>query len=403
MPTRDKTFKTIYYALFFLALGLFTSPTVVSLYHILLFVPLLTLIKRGERIKLSKSSISLIALFAWGLVCTIANYEDLIKPSKAFQELKYYLLGVLCIIPLRYFFERADQKHLKVLMNIFYFTIIAAFFVGITKAFLGFDIVKWKSGDFHARSGGFLNYMRYGYGSAFLVLLGTGLFLGSSNLRNLLKGKRFYAAMVLSLFAIFTAKTRGALLALMVGLPVLFVRYKKKLALTIIGAGTIFVLIVAYISFFSNSSIRFLDINDGSNKKRMSQFYSAVKSIQEKPVFGLGADQFSYHVSDIKNRYDIWSKEYSGHSHNIFLEHAANYGIPGLILFISFLVFWLLELYKEGSNISWAILSYVIGFVVSGQVELLFDNLNSHLIFFVYSCSQIYLFSQRANPIKSSK
>ena len=44
----------------------------------------------------------------------------------------------------------------------------------------------------------------------------------------------------------------------------------------------------------------------------MSQFYTAVKSIQEKPVLGLGADQFSYHVTDLKKKYDIWSKSYSG-------------------------------------------------------------------------------------------
>lgn len=400
---KDPVFTTIYIALIFLCLGLFTSPTVVSLYHILLLVPTVLLIWRGERIRISKSSYALIALFLWGMVTTAFNFSDLIKPFKAFQELKYYLLGVLCIFPLQYFFRHARDKHYKTLLNIFYFTLIAAFFVGVTKAFLGFDIIKWKSGDFHNRSGGFLNYMRYGYGSAFIVLLGSGLYLANSRIRELLTRKLFFPAMILSFLAIFTAKTRGALLALMVGSPILLLKFKKKVALSIIAMGVVFVLIVGYISFFSNSNIRFLDINDGSNKKRMSQFYSAVKSIQEKPVFGLGADQFSYHVTDIKTRYNIWSKQYSGHSHNIFLEHAANYGIPGLLLFMIFLSFWLWELYREGSKTSWAILSYLVGFITSGQVELLFDNLNSHLFFFVYSASQIYLFSQRAKSLKSSK
>jgi O-antigen ligase len=110
--------------------------------------------------------------------------------------------------------------------------------------------------------------------------------------------------------------------------------------------------------------------------------------VQEKPLFGLGADQFSYNVKSIKEKYNIWSQEYSGHSHNILLEHAANYGIPGLLAFICFLVFWFLELVKNGSDFAWVIASYLVAFTVGGQVELLFDVINSHLIFFIYSLSQ---------------
>lgn len=397
MPTKtDYKFKFIFAALIFLALGLFTSPTVVSLYHILIIIPMILLIKSGARFKLPRSSWALLALFLWGLISTGINFSDLIKPFKAFQELKYYLLGVLCIIPLQYFYKKASEKQINLLLKIFYTTLITAFFVGVLKAFLGFDLIKWERGDFHARSGGFLNYMRYGYGSAFVFLLGIGIYLSQDNLKKRLGSKAFLVTMILSFLAIFTAKTRGALLALMVGVPILFLRYKRKVAISIISFGVLFVLLVTYISFFSNSDIRFLDINDGSNKKRMSQFYTAIKSIQEKPIFGLGADQFSYHVSDLKIKYDIWSKEYSGHSHNIFLEHAANYGIPGLLLFIAFLLFWLLELYSCGTNLAWAVLSYVIAFTVSGQVELLFDNLNSHLFFFVYSSSQVLLLSHNA-------
>ena len=247
-----------------------------------------------------------------------------------------------------------------------------------------------KFGDFGSRSGGFLNYMRYGYGSAFLFILGMGIHLNMDKFKKYFNIKMFYTALVLCLLAILTSKTRGALLAVMVGLPILYLKYKPKIAATIIGTGAIFVLIVLYISFFSNSKLRFLDINDGSNKKRMSQFYSAVKSIEEKPLFGLGADQFSYHVKEIKQRHDIWSKEYSGHSHNIFLEHAANYGIIGFLIFLIFLILWLFELYKLKTKLSWVIFSYVCAFIISGQVELLFDNLNSHLFFFVYSFTQAF-------------
>lgn len=404
MPTKTKDYKfnTIYAALIFLVLGLFVSPTVVSLYHILIIIPTLILIKQGSRFKLPNSAKALLLLFSWGLLSTAINYNELIKPFKAFQELKYYLLGVLCIFPLRYFFDKAQDKHLKVLLHIFYFTLIAAFIVGFTKAYLGFDIIAWERGEFFYRSGGFLNYMRYGYGSALVFILGLGVFISSQRFRSLNNPKVFFLVMLVNILAIFAAKTRGAILAVIVGVPILIARYRPKIAIGLVSIGAIFIAIVLYISFFGSTNSRLLKINDGSNKKRLSQFYSAVKSIQEKPVIGLGADQFSYHVTDLKNRYDIWSKEYSGHSHNIFLEHAANYGIIGLLIFAAFLIFWIVELFKNATNTSWAVISYVIAFTTAGQVELLFDNLNSHLFFFVYSSSQVFLLARHAKSSKTA-
>ena len=151
MPTKikkDHIYNFIFTGLIFLVLGVFTSPTIVSLYHIFLIIPTLILLKRGERFTLPKSSWVLVAIFIWGLICNLLNYSDLVRPTKAFGELKYYILGVVCIIPLRYFFINAKDKHIKILFNIFFFTLIAAFFVGISKAYFGFDIVKWKTGSF---------------------------------------------------------------------------------------------------------------------------------------------------------------------------------------------------------------------------------------------------------------
>jgi O-antigen ligase len=231
--------------------------------------------------------------------------------------------------------------------------------------------------------------MRYGYASAFLFILGCGIVINKSHFKKVLNLKFFYLALSLCFFAVLAAKTRGALLGIIVGCSFMMLKFKPRLGKALVGLGSIFIAIVIFISFTGiKTDSRFFNIKDGSNKKRMSQFYTAVKSIQEKPIFGLGASQFSYHVTKLKNKYDIWSKEYSGHSHNIFLEHAANYGIPGLILFLGFLAFWGMELLKLG-NFGWVILSYLVAFIAAGQVENLFDNTNSHLLFFIYPLSFI--------------
>lgn len=385
-----RKYYTIFAALFFLSLGVFSSPTIVSLYHILIAIPALMILFTDKRETLSKSSWILLMLFAWGTLCTVYNFDELNKPSKSLQEMKYYLFGVLCIFPLRYFFEQAAAKHIKFLISTLSFVLIVGFFVGVIKAFGGFDIVKWKAGDYLDRSGGFLNYMRYGYGSAFLFLLGLSMFYSRQKLAKFINPKFFYPALVLCFLAVFTAKTRGALLALMVGLPFFYLKYQPKMAKAVIAMGSVFVLVILYFSFVAESApSRFLNIKDGSNKKRMSQFYTAVKAIEERPMLGWGADQFSYHVSDLKQKYDIWSKNYVGHSHNIFLEHGVSFGFVGAILLMLFLVFWFFEMLALKSDFGWGIATYIVAFTVGGQVELLFDNLNSHVLFFVYALSQV--------------
>lgn len=397
--TQDKTFKWIMFALAFLALGVITSPTIVSGYHIFMIIPAIIIYRRKlYKVEMPLSSWFLLALFFWGIICTIYNLDTVVKPRKSFDDLKFYLLGFALIVPLRYVIDRIQEAQIKVLLNIFYFTLIAAFFVGVSKAYWGFDVVKFEFGEFKNRSDGFTNYMRYGYASAFVVIFSVAMWINREKISGLLNWKFFYPAAVLSLLAIFTSQTRGALLAVLVGLPWLLLRYKPKIAASIIGLGTAFVAIVVYISFFSvnNTGSRFFNIKDGSNMKRMSQFYSAVKSVQEKPVFGLGSDQFSYNVTRLKKEYDIWSQQYSGHSHNIYLEHAANFGIIGLFLILGFFITWFWEMFKLGGDFGWAMTAYIVAFNVSGQVELLFDNTNSHILFFAYSFSQAFRYTQKS-------
>ncbi|MAZ47775.1 MAG: hypothetical protein CME65_04390 [Halobacteriovoraceae bacterium] len=391
MVAKRRLYNPIMLGLVFLALGLLTSPTIVAGYHILLLIPTIILFAKGQRIELPKSSYILIALFAWGVVCNIVNLDELAKPPKAFQELKFYLFGVIFLIPIKYYLKKQQNRHTRFILSTLFVTIIAAFIVGVSKAYLGFDLVKMQAGDFKPRSDGFLNYMRYGYGSAFLFLLGWAYYLRGGKYRRWLNKKLFLTALALCLAAIFAAKTRGALLAVLVGLPFFYLKYKPKLAGSIIALGSIFAGVIIYFSFFTTEPApsRFLNINDGSNKKRMSQFYTATKAIAERPVFGWGAEQFTYRVSELKKKYSVWSQDYAGHTHNIFLEHAVSFGILGAILLFGFFALWFYEMLRLKTDMSWAVATYIIAFVVGGQVEMLFENLNSHLLCFIYSLSHV--------------
>ncbi len=73
-----KKYQFIFWGMIFLFLGLTASPTLVSGYHILIFIPTILLFKDGLRFKLSKSSWCLVALVVWGLISTIYNMDTLI-------------------------------------------------------------------------------------------------------------------------------------------------------------------------------------------------------------------------------------------------------------------------------------------------------------------------------------
>ena len=161
------------------------------------------------------------------------------------------------------------------------------------------------------------------------------------------------------------------------------------------AVGGVFFVIVLFFTITQTSQYRFLNVYQGSNSVRLSQWQTALKVIEEKPLLGLGPDQFSYNAIPYKLKYDIPFEYYGSHAHNILLEHGAAYGIVGLIFLIGFFMTWFLELVRLKDDISWIFCSYIIGYFCSGQVELLFDVVNSHLLFFMYSLSQVYIHTKK--------
>lgn len=392
LTTRDKTYKAIYWSLIFLCLGFLSSPTIVSLFHIVILIPIFICFKRLKpEISIPKSSWILILLFSWGLIATIGNFPTLIKPVKAFQELKFYLFGVGVIFPLIYYFDRATTFEVRRLIKITSFIIILAFINGVIKSYFKFDIVKWSyNPDFHIRTGGFSHYMRYGYASAFLFLLGLNAYLNRDYLKTLLDSALIKSSIIISLLAVATSQTRGGLLALLVSVPFVLLRYKPRIGKALYGLGAAFFLLIIFATVTKSFSSRYLNVFQASNKVRLSQFQSALYAMKENPILGLGANQLSYNVPKIKEKYDLHAKNYTGHAHNIFLEHGASFGVLGIVFLLVFFLIWFFEMVSIGDSFGWAMASYIIAFLVAGQVENLFDNTNSHMLFFLYSLSQAY-------------
>lgn len=395
--TNAKLAQIVYFSFYFIALGVFVSVTVPSVYHIIAFVPLVLfswkyLVKEGN--SLPKSSWALLAYALVGYLTSIINFETLDNPMRSFGKQKYELFAVMTVMGLYYMRDYMTVLRWRRILNVFLFTIVAA---GIYSAF------QVLSGG-EARAAGFTETMRYGYGTSFALsmMLACVPFLSKATIFN----KRwFWSALVLGLIGIYFAKTRGAILGLFVSLPFIIWFFKRKLSYVLFGVGAVGIGALLFVIQSSNIENRlFSKLGSGSNLKRLSQYEASLKAFSEKPILGHGVNQFSSLCPEIKKKYDIYwpnycekheflncsypgAESYCGHSHNVFLEIMANRGLLGLFAFCAFLVLWAWEMWRRQDAMTVAIFGLLTNFIVASQFEYTLMANTSFMLFFIYSAS----------------
>lgn len=401
----------IFYGILFLVFGIFISVTIPSLFHILAALPSIYFtfkyLKKGY--KLPKSSYFLIALIITGYISNFINLESLNDPLRSFGKQKYYIFGILSIFAFKHAFKNAiANRRIKILLNIFFFTIIAAAIYGTFKYRYNFDLLKMKTiYTDHYRNGGFTGIMRYGYGTGFVLSFLLGIFLYRKKLEKIISKKWFYSSLVLGGIGFVLSFTRGAMLGTLCSVPFIVYAYHKKWGkVTFVAVVSIILLLVTIAFTGGNSSSRFFSkITQSSNLKRLSQYHTAVLAFAEKPAFGHGVNQFSSECPRIKKENDLWyqnycskynwpcsfpkkqKEHYCSHSHNIFLEIAANMGLFGFIFLCGWIFTWLYEMHKRDDLLGKLYIPFIINFLVASQFEMVFDANNSFLIFLLYPIS----------------
>lgn len=410
MQAYESRFYTlIYIGLMAIAFGIFVSVSLPSLYHVLALIPLIYFTQKGwkEGMRFPLSTYFLIGLILTGYISNLMNIDTLNDPLRSFGKQKYYIFGILSIFSFRNFFkDYLGNYRIKRILDIFFFTIIAAAIYGTLKNRYDFDLLQMKSvWTKQSRNGGFTGIMRYGYGTGFVLSIMFGMFLYRNKMRKIL-GKMFYIALAFGIAGLVLSFTRGAMLGLLCSLPVIFWFWHRKLAigLSVIIAILIGGAVLISIKGGSNSSRFLLKVTQGSNLKRLSQYQTSILAFKEKPVLGQGVNQFSSECRRIKEENDIWfgmycekfslpcnyeklEKRYCGHSHNIFLEMAANMGIIGFVFFCLWFFTWMFELIKRQDLLGVILLPFMINFLIASQFEVTFDANNSFLIFTLYPLS----------------
>lgn len=366
-------------ALFFLAAGIFTSVSVLSAYQVLFAIPLAYytfLAIKEKNFKLPVSAWFLLAFAGVAVLSLIVNIDVVPKPSKNFGRVKYFLFGALGILVLRVWLQEVSDKAKQLIIDMFFVSVVVA---GVYATY------EFTTGEDN-RAKGLTDTMRYGYGSAMMLLA-----LLSAILHKKVSYKKAIPVFLIGFLGMYLTYTRGALLGFLCGLPFVLYYYNRKLGLSLGGLALLGVLGLGGMYLFGSGEheSRFLvNKNNASDVIRRSQWKAAIIATQEKPVLGYGLSNFHSQLKRIKTEYDLDAKDYNdAHSHNLFLEIASGTGLVGLFLFLGWLISWAWDSFKAGGLIRAMVVPFGVAFVVSSQFEVTFDANNASMIFFLYAIS----------------
>lgn len=140
--------------------------------------------------------------------------------------------------------------------------------------------------------------------------------------------------------ALGATQSRGAVVALGVGLAVLVVtslrsRSGKALGVALLGLFVVFVT-CAYVHpplLARYESI----VKPSANRDRLEIWRTAVHMMRDRPILGVGVNNF-HEVYLSYPHPERYSRQVMSTAHNVFMEFGASTGIPGLILFLCVVV-----------------------------------------------------------------
>ncbi|TAH06913.1 MAG: hypothetical protein EAZ13_07820 [Sphingobacteriia bacterium] len=246
------------------------------------------------------------------------------------------------------------------------FTIIQTL---IRHSFYGFDFIAIKK-TLHPF---FRNHVNYA--SMLVCLLPLAWLIHKFTPAHSRNRKLVNIGLLIAGFGLFFAYSRGAWLALIVGLLAAWLIRKKIIFKTIIAAMVLIVICITTLSY-QNNYLRFapehdqtifhtdfrdhinatVTLKDISNAERFHRWVAGIRMVAEKPFTGFGPNSFysqyqPYTVSSFKT----WVSNNPEHStvHNYFLLTAIEQGILGLILLLAFWMYLLIQsqtLYHQFKN-----------------------------------------------------
>jgi O-antigen ligase len=282
--------------------------------------------------------------FAWIVIATIFSTDPILS-------IKYLLAKTWFIVPfviLPYFFLNNKKRFRLIgllLLLPMGFVVIQSL---LRHAFFQFSFVSVKEiyGPF------FRNHVNF---SAMLVCLLAVLFAMYKLTSSTLHKKIIAIGILMGLTSVVLAYSRGAWVALIIGIAAYWLIRKKLIVWSILLAVTSLIIVTTW----STSNNKYLDFapdynttifhkdfddhlqatiqfKDVSNAERLYRWIAGLNMIAEKPVTGFGPNNFyNNYRSYTETPFKTWVSNNPEHSsvHNYFILTALEQGVPGLVLF----------------------------------------------------------------------
>jgi len=375
-------------SLYILAVGLFTSISLMVGFHLLMIPAILYCAKNYDWKKFPRSGWALLA-FAVALILSVGVNQSIIaRPMKNVFKVKYFLLGALSIIPLQFYFNQYldSEKRKKVLRTLLLALLISAGIAtlsGLIGYLTHFNPLRMVTVDYGRNAGLFGMLITYAHQIAWLSLFLVVICFNYRDFEYLISKKWLYCSMVLSVIGLFTTYTRGAWLAFLAGCLII---NKKLTGLLLLFCTVTVILLSLHDAHFWEEHI----LRQTSNSKRLGSALAAAKAFQEKPLFGYGYLNFEPFSQSIKSHYQLRNPDFGGHAHNEFLEILATSGILGACFFLLWLGLWIKEILQRGGLTSRMLIPFVAAFLVSGLTHVsLIDGENTFFLMIVYALSGV--------------
>jgi O-antigen ligase len=288
------------------------------------------------RITIQWTTIDTLMLIWFVLACIALLWSERLSP--AITELR-----TLFFEPLLFYFIfrtiEVNHETLRRLVNTVIITGVLVAVIGLLLYLRGEAIITAESG---------VRRLASVYGSPNNV----GLFLGRCipfAFAILLNTKRvgqriiFGIALFMMLIALALTQSVGALL---IGIPVgifavLILTYRMRAILFVLGLLLIGIVSTVFLTHTSPRFVSLLDMSSGTNFIRLRVWESTIEILKDKPLTGLGLDQFLYEFRGQYVRPDAIYDPDLSHPHNIILDFWVRLGLAGFIWLLIFMTkFW---------------------------------------------------------------
>lgn len=334
-------------------------------------------------------------IFRWITAIVIWMFISLYYAPNQWLALKFILAKIWYILPLvllTALIHQRSSNFKKTALLICIPMILVVIQTLIRHALYGFDFIAIKKtmGPF------FRNHVNYSAMLVCLIPIGLLIHYFTQDLR---KQKLIKAAIGIALLGLFFAYSRGAWLALVVGVLAYWFIKKNILGKAIlVGIITISIVLIAltnnnrFMQFapehdqtifhenFSEHLNATISLKDISNAERFHRWVAGIRMVAKKPWTGFGANSFYNNYQPYTAApFKTWVSNNPEHStvHNYFLLIALEQGIPALLLFVGFFIYLLMQtqqLYHQFQNNYYRAIALTLGIVLMMIASLNFTN-----------------------------